>query len=65
MLTFCKDGEKKDYSLPGEVFVHILSGLDNSEHLLRRQFRAQLLVTSTGKPVGPRIYRHPGAEMNE
>ena len=34
----CKDGEKKDDSLPGMVSVHKLSGLDNSEHLLRKLF---------------------------
>ena len=34
----CKDGKKKDDSLPGKVSAHKLSGLDNSEHLLRRRF---------------------------
>jgi len=38
--------------------------LDSSEHLLRKLFRAKLQVTSTGKLVGPRIYRLLGAEVN-
>jgi len=62
---FCKDGKKKDKSFPGRISVLRWVGLDNSEHFLRKLFRAMLLVTSTGKLVGPRIYRLLGAEMND
>ena len=50
------DGGKKDKSLPGRVSAHRLGGLDNSELYLRKLFRLDALVTSTGKHVVPGLY---------
>ena len=44
--------------LVGYLFIGV-GGLDNSELLLRKRFRVKLLVTSTGKHIGQRIYSHP------
>ena len=40
------------------VSAHRVGGLDNSELYLRKLFRRYALVTSTGKHVVTRIYRH-------